>query len=404
MLLAIETSCDDTCAAVLDGPRILANVISSQAEAHGRYGGVVPEVASRHHLELATPVVQAALNEAGASLDDVEAVAVTAGPGLIGALLVGVSTAKALAAGRRLPLIPVDHLQGHVAANFLEPEPLEPPFLCLVASGGHTLLAGVREHAGYELLGQTRDDAAGEAFDKSARLLGLGYPGGPALQKLAEDGDPEAFEMPVAMARDPGLDFSFSGLKTALVYRCRDLGPDGVAARRADLAASFQAAVVRQLTSKLDRALKRGDWEAVALGGGVAANGPLREAVAALCERRGVRLKLVPLALCTDNAAMIGFRDRRARPGGRPLMADVVVYSRPGCHLCEEALAKIVALHEEGYRFGLHEVDIESNDLLFRRHLEKIPVVEVDGIVVSELVLDEAGLRARLDTVGAWSR
>jgi len=312
LILAIETSCDDTCAAVLDGARILSNVISSQAEAHGRFGGVVPEVASRHHLELATPVVQAALNEAGVTLDDVEAIAVTAAPGMLGALLVGVSTAKAIAAARRLPLIPVDHLQGHVAANFLEPEPLEPPFLCLVASGGHTLLAGVRDHAGYELLGQTRDDAAGEAFDKSARLLGLGYPGGPALQKLAEDGDPTAFEMPVAMSRDPGFDFSFSGLKTALVYLCRDLGEEGVAERRADLAASFQAAVVGQLTAKLERALKRGDWEAVALGGGVAANGPLRAAVAELCERRGVRLKLVPIALCTDNAAMIGSAARYA--------------------------------------------------------------------------------------------
>ena len=312
MLLAIETSCDDTCAAVLDGPRIVSNLISSQAAAHADFGGVVPEVASRHHLELTAPLVQAALAEAGTSLDRIEAVAVTAGPGLIGALLVGVSTAKAIAAARRLPLIPVDHLQGHVAANFLEPEPLDPPFLCLVASGGHTLLAGVRDHSGYELLGQTRDDAAGEAFDKSARLLGLGYPGGPALQKLAAEGDPEAFEMPVAMARDPGLDFSFSGLKTALVYRCRELGPEAVAARRADLAASFQAAVVRQLTSKLKRALKTGNWEAVALGGGVAANGPLRAAVAELCEERGVRLKLVPGALCTDNAAMIGSAARFA--------------------------------------------------------------------------------------------
>jgi tRNA N6-adenosine threonylcarbamoyltransferase len=312
MILAIETSCDDTCAAVLDGPRILANLISSQAEAHGRFGGVVPEVASRHHLELTAPLVQAALSEAGVALAEVDAVAATAGPGLIGALLVGISTAKAIAAARRLPLIPVDHLQGHVAANFLEPEPLEPPFLCLLASGGHTLLAGVRDHAGHEVLGQTRDDAAGEAFDKSARLLGLGYPGGPALERLAREGDPEAFEMPVAMARDPGLDFSFSGLKTALVYRCRELGEEAVAARRADLAASFQAAVVRQLTAKLERALKRGDWEAVALGGGVAANGPLREAAAALCARRGVRLKLPPISLCTDNAAMIGSAARFA--------------------------------------------------------------------------------------------
>jgi N6-L-threonylcarbamoyladenine synthase len=312
LILAIETSCDDTCAAVLDGPRILANVISSQAAAHAQFGGVVPEVASRHHLELTVPVVQAALEEAGVGLDDVEAVAATAGPGLIGALLVGISTAKAIAAPRRLPLIPVDHLQGHVAANFLEPEPLQPPFLCLVASGGHTLLAGVRDHAGYELLGQTLDDAAGEAFDKSARLLGLGYPGGPALQKLAEEGDPEAFEMPVAMARNPSLDFSFSGLKTALVYLCRELGEAGIAERRADLAASFQKAVVGQLIAKLRRALKKGEWEAVALGGGVAANGPLRAAVAALCAEEGVRLKLAPLQLCTDNAAMIGSAARFA--------------------------------------------------------------------------------------------
>jgi N6-L-threonylcarbamoyladenine synthase len=312
LILAVETSCDDTCAAVLDGPRILANLISSQAAAHARFGGVVPEVASRHHLELTAPLVQAALEEAGVTLDDVEAVAATAGPGLIGALLVGISTAKAIAAARRLPLIPVDHLQGHVAANFLEPEPLEPPFLCLLASGGHTLLAGVRDHAGHAVLGQTLDDAAGEAFDKSARLLGLGYPGGPALEKLAAEGDPAAFDMPVAMARDPSLNFSFSGLKTALVYRCRELGPEGVAERRADLAASFQAAVIGQLIAKLKRALKKGDWEAVALGGGVAANGPLREAVARLCEERGVRLKLVPPELCTDNAAMIGSAARFA--------------------------------------------------------------------------------------------
>jgi N6-L-threonylcarbamoyladenine synthase len=313
LILAIETSCDDTCAAVLDGPRVLSNVISSQAQAHAQFGGVVPEVASRHHLELAAPVVEAALNEAGVRLDGIEAVAVTAGPGLLGALLVGVSTAKAVAAPRRLPLIPVDHLQGHVAANFLEPEPLQPPFLCLVASGGHTLLAAVREHAGYELLGQTLDDAAGEAFDKVARLLGLGYPGGPALEKLAREGDPDAFDMPVAMSRDPGLDFSFSGLKTALVYLCRDLGP-GVEERRADLAASFQAAAVGQLVAKLERALKAGEWGAVALGGGVAANGALREAVAALCERRGVELKLVARELCTDNAAMIGSAARFATP------------------------------------------------------------------------------------------
>jgi len=314
LILAIETSCDDTCAAVLDGPRVLANTISSQAAAHAEFGGVVPEVASRHHLQLATPVVDAALRTAKVTLDDVDSVAVTVGPGLIGALLVGVSTAKAIAAPRRLPLVPVDHLQGHVAANFLEPDPLEPPFLCLVASGGHTLLAGVHEHAGYELLGQTLDDAAGEAFDKVARLLSLGYPGGPALEQLAREGDPQAFELPVAMSRDPGLDFSFSGLKTALAYLIRDLGSDGAAERRADLAASFQAAAVGQLVAKLERALRTGEWEAVALGGGVAANGPLRQAVEDLCRRRGVRLKLLPLELCTDNAAMIGSAARFGTP------------------------------------------------------------------------------------------
>jgi N6-L-threonylcarbamoyladenine synthase len=330
VILAIETSCDDTCAAVLDGPHIRSNVISSQDEAHAAFGGIVPEVASRHHLELAVPVIGAALKEAGVTLEEIDAVAVTAGPGLIGALLVGLSTAKAIAAPRRLPLIPVDHLQGHVAANFLAPEPLEPPFLCLVASGGHTLLAGVRDHAGHEVLGQTLDDAAGEAFDKVARLLGLGFPGGPALQRLAEQGDPEAFELPVAMARDPGLDFSFSGLKTALAYLCRDLGPEGVEERRADLAAAFQAAAVGQLTAKLKRALKRGEWDAVALGGGVAANGPLREAVSALCEERGVRLKLVPLRLCTDNAAMIGSAARFAESLAYPEYLAYDAFSRSG--------------------------------------------------------------------------
>jgi N6-L-threonylcarbamoyladenine synthase len=304
-ILAIETSCDDTCAAVLDGNRILSSVISSQG-IHERYGGVVPEVASRHHLELIRPVLDDSLERAGLRLDDLEAVAVTAGPGLIGALLVGLSAAKAVAAPRRLPLIPTDHLHGHVAANFLEPEPLEPPFLCLIASGGHTMLAAVRDLGGFEVLGETLDDAAGEAIDKGARMLGLGFPGGPALQKLATEGDPGAFDFPVAMTRSPGLDFSFSGLKTSLVYICRDLGEDGVNEHRADLAAGYQAAIVDQLVAKLGRALSTGDWPAVALGGGVAANLPLRKAVTALCEEKGIRLKLVPISLCTDNAAMIG--------------------------------------------------------------------------------------------------
>ncbi|MEK6278077.1 MAG: tRNA (adenosine(37)-N6)-threonylcarbamoyltransferase complex transferase subunit TsaD [Actinomycetota bacterium] len=318
LLLALETSCDDTCAAVTDGAHVLSNVISSQAAAHARFGGVVPEVASRHHLELVNPVVDAALHEAGVQLADVDAIAVTAGPGLIGALLVGVSSAKALAAARRLPLTPVDHLHGHVAANFLEPEPLDPPFVCLVASGGHTLLAAVHERSSYKVLGQTLDDAAGEAIDKAARLLGLGFPGGPELERLAAGGDPDAFGFPVAMTREPGLDFSFSGLKTALVYRCHELGEEETSRRRADLAASFQAAVVGQLTAKLERALDSGEWSAVALGGGVAANGPLRACVAALCEERGLRLKLVAPELCTDNAAMIAAAAAELEPLAYP--------------------------------------------------------------------------------------
>lgn len=312
-LLAIETSCDDTCAAVLEGPEVLSNVVSSQG-IHDRFGGVVPEVASRQHLGLVAPVVEDALARAGVTIGEIEQVAVTAGPGLIGALLVGLSAAKAIAAPGRLPLVPTDHLHGHVAANFLDPEPIAPPFLCLLASGGHTLLAGVRERSGFEVLGQTLDDAAGEAIDKGARLLGLGYPGGPALESLATKGDPGAFDFPVAMSRDPGLDFSFSGLKTSLVYRCRDLGESGVEAHRADLAAGFQAAIVDQLAAKLVRALDRESWPAVALGGGVAANGPLRRSVTAICEEREVRLKLVGLELCTDNAAMIGSAARFTEP------------------------------------------------------------------------------------------
>jgi N6-L-threonylcarbamoyladenine synthase len=306
LILALETSCDDTCAAVVDGGEIRSNIISSQAAAHERFGGVVPEIASRHHLDLIGPVVEAALDEAGTDLDGVDAIAVTRGPGMVGALLVGLTTAKALAAAGRKPLAGVDHLQGHVAANFLEPDPLEPPFLCLIASGGHTLLAGVQGRAGFDVLGQTLDDAAGEALDKGARLLGLPYPGGPEIERLAAEGDAEAFDFPVAMTRDPGLDFSFSGLKTALVYAVRDLAPAEVERRKADLAASYQAAIVSQLLAKLQRALDGGGWEAVALGGGVAANGPLRAGVAAICSERGLRLKLVPTELCTDNAAMIG--------------------------------------------------------------------------------------------------
>jgi len=299
MILGIETSCDDTCAAVITrAGQIRSNVVSSQG-VHDRFGGVVPEWASRHHLELVNAVVDDALARAAVTLDDVELIAVTQGPGLVGALLVGVATAKGLAASRRLPLAPVDHLQGHVAANFLG-DGFEPPFVCLLASGGHTLLADVRDHAGYETLGQTLDDAAGEAFDKGARLLGLGYPGGPALSKLAADGDPAAFKFPTA-ARVAGLDFSFAGLKTALLYKVRELGPEETARRAPDLAASYEHAIVEALIARVERALDAAAEPRLAIGGGVAANRLLRERARAL----GVPVHVPPHELCTDNAAMI---------------------------------------------------------------------------------------------------
>jgi N6-L-threonylcarbamoyladenine synthase len=314
-IFAIETSCDDTCAAVVtrDG-EILSNVISSQSELHARYGGVVPEVASRHHLELVNLVVDEALSEAGAELRDLDAVAATSRPGLIGALLVGLSTAKALAAAAERPFVAVDHLHGHVCANFLEPDPLDPPFLCLIASGGHTLLAWVEDRGGYTELGSTRDDAAGEALDKAARLMGLGFPGGAVIDRLAREGDPEAFDFPVGMRRADSLEFSFSGLKTALVYAVRDLGPEGVEQRLGDLAASFQRAVVNQLVAKLEQGIERTGAERVAVGGGVAANSELRARLEALCAERGLALKIPPPALCTDNAAMIASAARFAEP------------------------------------------------------------------------------------------
>jgi N6-L-threonylcarbamoyladenine synthase len=311
LILAIETSCDDTCAAVVtDGGELRSNVISSQG-VHDRYGGVVPEVAARHHVALINDVVDDALRTAQATLDDVRVVAVTQGPGLVGALLVGVATAKAIAVARDLPLAPVDHLQGHVAANFLVTDggPFEPPFLCLVASGGHTFLARVDDHAGYAVLGTTLDDAAGEAFDKGARLLGLPYPGGPALERLARDGDPHAFDFPIA-AGVAGLDFSFAGLKTSLLYKVRDLGDDEAQERRADLAASYQRAIVEALALRVERGLQETGLGRLAIGGGVAANGPLRERLAGL----DVELHVPDRTLCTDNAAMIGSAARWVTP------------------------------------------------------------------------------------------
>jgi N6-L-threonylcarbamoyladenine synthase len=303
LVLGVETSCDETAAGLVtaDG-RILANVVASQANLHARYGGVVPEVASRRHLELVAPVVTEALASAGVELDDVDAVAVTRGPGLIGALLVGLSAAKALAWSRRLPLVPVNHLHGHVASLYLQPEPVDPPFLCLLASGGHTLLLDVRDRSGFAVIGTTLDDAAGEAFDKGARLLGLGYPGGAAIDLLAREGDPSAFDFPVA--RVPGLDFSFSGLKTALLYTVRDLEPAELERRRADLAASYQHAIVRALAERTREAAEANGLRRIAVVGGVAANSQLRESLPDAA--------LAPLDLCTDNAVMIASAARHA--------------------------------------------------------------------------------------------
>jgi N6-L-threonylcarbamoyladenine synthase len=313
VILGIETSCDDTCVALVspDG-EIRSNVVASQGLLHERYGGVVPEIASRRHLELVDAVLDDALEKAGAGLDDVTGIAVTQGPGLIGALLVGLSAAKALAAARGLPLTPVDHLQGHVLASTLGDDPIEPPYLCLVASGGHTFLARVDELTSYITLGSTLDDAAGEAFDKGARLLGLGYPGGPAIQAAAEGGDPEAFDFPRS---HPGeLDFSFSGLKTSLLYRVRDLGEGAARERRADLAASYQAAIVDALVARTRAAVESEGVRRLALGGGVAANTELRRRMAAMCEQAGVALSVPPIELCTDNAAMIAGASRFMTP------------------------------------------------------------------------------------------
>jgi len=295
VILGIETSCDETAAAlVTDDGTIVSNVVASQAELHAKYGGVVPEVASRRHLDLIVPVLEEALTA------EPDAIAVTARPGLIGALLVGVSAAKALAWARRLPLIPVDHLHGHVASLYLKPLDLQPPFTCLLASGGHTMLLDVRERGGYTVLGTTLDDAAGEAFDKGARLLGLGYPGGREIDRLAARGDPAAYDFPVA--RVPGLDFSFSGLKTALLYKVRGLSAGELVARRADLAASYQRAIVRALVGRLEAA----GGDRIAVVGGVAANSELRAALPGAA--------LAPLPLCTDNAAMIASAARYTEP------------------------------------------------------------------------------------------
>jgi N6-L-threonylcarbamoyladenine synthase len=318
VILGLETSCDETAAALItrDG-EIRANVVASQAALHANYGGVVPEIASRRHLELVAPVVREALDQADASLDDVELVAVTHGPGLIGALLVGLSAAKALAWGRGLPLVPVDHLHGHVASLYLDPDQFDPPFLCLLATGGHTLLLDVQDRAGYRVVGSTIDDAAGEAFDKGARLLGLGYPGGAALDRLAAGADAEAFDFPVA--RLDGLDFSFSGVKTALLYAVKKLDAGELEGRKPDLAASYQRAIVRALVERTREAAEQLRHERIAVVGGVAANSELRSSLPDAL--------LAPLALCTDNAAMIASAGRYVAPIAPPDYLDLDAYA-----------------------------------------------------------------------------
>jgi N6-L-threonylcarbamoyladenine synthase len=307
VILAIETSCDDTCAAVVepDGRRALSNVVHTQTE-HARYGGVVPEVASRAHLERLDGVVEKSLSEAGVSLEEIRRVAVTTRPGLIGALLVGVAAAKGLAYARALPLVPVNHLEGHVAAAYLAEPNLEPPFVALIASGGHTALYHVNPDRKMHLLGETLDDAAGEALDKGARMLGLGFPGGPEISRAARDGDSDRHEFPVGLKDKNNLDFSFSGLKTSLLYKLKAMDTTQLQDELPHLAASYEAAVVEALSRKLLRAATLHEAPAVVVAGGVAANDSLRRTLQEECAKTETRLVVPPPELCTDNAAMIG--------------------------------------------------------------------------------------------------
>ena len=306
-ILAIESSCDETSAAVIkDGREVLSLVIATQIEIHQKYGGVVPEIASRKHIEAIGAVVNEALDEAGMALPEVDAIAVTAGPGLVGALLVGVSYAKSLAYAHQLPLVGVHHIDGHISANYLSHNELTPPYLCLVVSGGHTQLIHVKGYGEYHILGATRDDAAGEAFDKGARLLGLPYPGGKMIDDLAKVGDPKAIRFPRAKIKDEPLDFSFSGLKTALRQYLDKQTEDYIEANKADIAASYQAAIVDSLTSRAILAAKELGVKTIAVAGGVAANGGLRKALGAECKKRGMKLVYPEIKLCSDNAAMIG--------------------------------------------------------------------------------------------------
>ena len=306
-ILAIESSCDETAAAVVqDGRKVLSNIISSQIEIHKLYGGVVPEIASRKHIEKVIQVVDEALKEASLTMDEIDAVAVTYGPGLVGALLVGVSTAKSIAFAHNKPLIGVHHIEGHISANYIENQELEPPFLCLVVSGGHTNLVIVKDYGEYEVLGKTRDDAAGEAFDKVARAIGLGYPGGPKIQKISEKGNKDAIAFPRAKVADNPFDFSFSGLKSSVLNYINSCEMKGEEINKADIAASFQEAVVDVLVSHTIEGAKQLGFKKIAMAGGVASNTVLREEMKEACERRGFKFYHPSPILCTDNAAMIG--------------------------------------------------------------------------------------------------
>ena len=306
-ILAIESSCDETAAAVVeDGRNVLSNTIYSQIDLHTLYGGVVPEIASRKHVEKINQVIKHSLSEAGATLEDMDAVAVTYGPGLVGALLVGVSAAKSLAYAAGKPLVGVNHIEGHIAANYIEHKELEPPFMCMVASGGHSHLVLVKAYNEYEIIGRTRDDAAGEAFDKVARAIGLGYPGGPKVDKLAREGNPEAISFPRAHVDEAPYDFSFSGLKSAVLNYLNSCEMKHIEINRADVAASFQQAVVDVLVANSINAAKDHGIRKLALAGGVASNSRLRECMKEAAEKEGLSFFYPSPILCTDNAAMIG--------------------------------------------------------------------------------------------------
>ena len=307
LILAIESSCDETAASVVKNGRcVLSNIISSQIAIHTLYGGVVPEIASRKHIEKINQVVEAALKEADVTLDDTDAIGVTYGPGLVGALLVGVAEAKAIAYAKKKPLVGVHHIEGHVSANYIEHPDLEPPFLCEIISGGHTHLVIVKDYGSFEILGRTRDDAAGEAFDKVARAIGLGYPGGPKIDKLAKEGNPHAIDFPRAHMEDAPYDFSFSGVKSAVLNHLNKCRMTGEPIVEADIAASFQQAVVDVLVDNAIRAAKDYHMDRLAIAGGVASNGALRAAMEAACEKEGIRFYRPSPIFCTDNAAMIG--------------------------------------------------------------------------------------------------